>query len=531
MSNKLFSAAQKQSKIETKQTPAASKAAATQRSKARRSYKTISPDTMTLNGAPALSSTGSKVLDLFSRGGSMRSASDSDKISLFLDAYKEEPSLALACIFYLRDILQGQGERDFFRTCLNSLVNKNKKIALGMLPLIPIYGRWDDVLYIYRGTKYYNDALIFYSNQLLDDLDVLNADDSNKVSISLAAKWAPSEKAGKKSRILWRDLVSKFDSPREYRKVLSKLRKHLNIVESLMCSKQWDKVDYSKVPSRASLIYRKAFSRHDKERYGEYIQSLLANPKEVKVNQIKAATLYPYDIVSKVMRGSEDNATLQALWNALPDYLNGMHTNAIAVVDVSGSMLVPVSSKTSVQCIDVAVSLGYYLADKATGIWKDSFITFSESPQFVTVSGNNLAARLNSIYKSKWGYNTDILKVFDKILSLAKSNKLSDCDLPETVFIISDMQFDEAALVSDRALQSIANKYETAGYTRPHIVFWNLNDHGNSPAQYGEYGVSLFSGFSANTFRAILGDDTTPEDTMRQVLEADRYNPIRELFV
>lgn len=62
----------------------------------------------TENGAVAKKSTMSKLYDLFALGGSYRSRTESDCIVLFKSAYQENPTYALKCLWYLRDILEGK---------------------------------------------------------------------------------------------------------------------------------------------------------------------------------------------------------------------------------------------------------------------------------------------------------------------------------------------------------------------------------------------------------------------------------------
>ena len=55
--------------------------------------------TRTENGALAYKSTQSKLLDMFALGGAYRTRSEEDVILLFKNAYEENPSYALKCLF------------------------------------------------------------------------------------------------------------------------------------------------------------------------------------------------------------------------------------------------------------------------------------------------------------------------------------------------------------------------------------------------------------------------------------------------
>jgi hypothetical protein len=526
MTSKLFQAAQ--------QTPVTSKVTtqlATQRNTARKTYtNNLQPTAQTANGAATYDQSGSKVLDLFSRGASMRSATDEAVIAMVSEAMKEEPALAAACLFYIRDVLKGQGERRFFRVALPYIAKNYPKAMEKLIPLIPQYGRWDD-LFCLKDTGFYDTALVFYKNQLIRDIETTSD------SISLAAKWAPSEKGGTRSRALWKDFVKYFKSPRAYRKLVSTLRKKLEIVETLMSQGRWDEIQFDEVPSRASLIYRKAFKKHDGDRYSAFIAEILATPKEERKTNIKSATLYPYEITSQAYDNANDR-TLDALWEALPDYLEGRHNNALAIVDTSGSMTDPVGPKSKVEIKDVALSLGVYLAERAKGPWAGQFITFSDNPAFQVIRGKTLHEKLVKMSRAQWDMTTNFTRVFDQILAVAKKNNLSQEDLPETLFVISDMEFNDAdgkGAYSRRKstnFEEIERKFREAGYIRPNIVFWNVSGTSdNSPVTYNQYGVAMVSGFSANTFKLVMGGGSTSEEIMRQFLEEERYDAVRAAFV
>jgi hypothetical protein len=300
-----------------------------------------------------------------------------------------------------------------------------------------------------------------------------------------------------------------------------------------MCANEWSAIDYSTVPSRSNLVYRKAFKKHDGARYDSHIKEVLAMPAEQKQKAMKTGTLAPYELVHKVMswKKEENDQTLEAMWQSLPDYTKGKQNNSIAVVDVSGSMTSTING-TEVTAKSVAISLGLYLAEKATGKWANSFICFSESPKFITIKAKSFKDKVEEINDSDWGYNTDLRKVFTVILEAAKKGNVQPEDMPESLYIISDMQFDRAVGGSNKStFQSIDKMYEDSGYVRPNLIFWNVMEKGGSPAKFMDYGVALVSGFSATTFMNVLGDNQTPETFMRSILESPRYELVREAIL
>lgn len=126
---------------------------------------------LTENGAITHKTTKSDVLDMFAMGGAYRRRKEEDCILLFKSALEENESLAMKCLFYLRDILQGQGERRFFRVCFKWLCEEKPKVAKRNLDKIAEYGRWDDLIYATDGTDLQEDAFDIIQTQLILDLN------------------------------------------------------------------------------------------------------------------------------------------------------------------------------------------------------------------------------------------------------------------------------------------------------------------------------------------------------------------------
>ena len=311
-------------------------------------------------------------------------------------------------------------------------------------------------------------------------------------------------------------------TPRTYRKTLSQLRKKIDIVETKITKGDYESIDYSKLPSNAGLKYRSAFYEHDEERYSAFLQSL--SKGEVKVN---SSTLYPYQIVGKVLKGDSNRALLNGMWEQLPNYIKNDDENSIAVVDVSGSMYgTP---------MEMAISLGLYLAEKNHGAFANHFITFSDNPELVEVKGLDFYDKVRNIKRANWGMNTDINATFDLILNTAIKHKVPQEDIPSRIFVISDMEFDEATSshywrnsVEKPNFQIIKEKFEKAGYTMPRLVFWNVNSRNNNiPMTMNDDGVQLVSGATPYLFELLLENKfVSANELMLQELNKPIYDCI-----
>mgnify|MGYP003667956653 CR=1 FL=1 len=461
----------------------------------------------TENGALSNATTKSNVLNFFALGGAMRAREDSEIESMFSLALAEDELLALKTLFYLRDIRGGQGERRTFRVIINFLARVHPEVLRQNLDHIVEYGRWDDMLTL-LDTPLEQEVLERFATQLGADL--------KSKTPSLLAKWLPSVNASSAATKRYAHKVMNHIewTSKTYRKNLSHLRSLLDVVEKKTCANQWSEINYEHVPSRAGLMYSKAFSKHDATRYVKYLEDVKKGDKK-----INASTLYPYDIVEKCLEGNAPD-NVDVLWNALPDYCaDNPSTNGIVVADVSGSM--------HGRPMAVSVSLAMYFAERNEGLFKDSFITFSESPSIQKVQGHDIQAKVRNLEQTAWGFNTDLQAVFNLVLNTAVKNKMAKAEMPNVIYIISDMQFDQACSNNEKSnFAVVKDKYEGAGYKMPKLVFWNVNATANEvPVTKDEINTVLVSGCSPVIFKTVMSG-TSPYKVMLSTLNQERYSVV-----
>lgn len=491
--------------------------------------------TRTENGAVTRKTTMSALLDLFGTGAAYRTRSESDCIVLFQKAFDENPVYALKCLFYLRDARGGQGERRFFRVVTKWLADNKTAAMRRNLKYVPEFGRWDD-LYTFIGTALEQDAFDLMGDQFVLDLQCKTP--------SLLAKWLKSENTSSaQSRALATKTRKAFGlTPREYRKSLSVLRARINVLERLMSAGQWDKIEFDKIPSKAGLVYRNAFARHDVERmradkntvaYKDFVQD-----KNTKVN---AKALYPYEVVAKATNycgmgrwysdcsrnDPTERAAINKYWDNLEDYFNGASLDALCMIDTSGSMWGTDASAP----INVAISIGLYAAERARGPFHNHYISFSSRPQLIETYGSDFVDKVKRIYSTNLCENTNIEAAFDMLLNTAIKSRCRQSDLPKTIIVVSDMQFDaqRGRYGSNNAtlMENIAYKWQRAGYQMPELVYWNVQARGNNviPMQAKD-GITFVSGFSPVLFEQIM-KGKTGYDLMMDKLNSERYECIR----
>lgn len=481
--------------------------------------------TRTENGAVALNTTSDALLDLFGTIGALRNADETRITTLFEEAYKSDPLIATKILFYARDIrgdekTSGLGERKVFRVILKYCAKYHPEAIRPNLDLIGVYGRYDD-LYELIGTPLENEMWVAMKKQFEEDL----ANMAKGNAISLLAKWIKTADASSdKTRKLGILTAQKLGyDVYNFKRIVRAMRKQIGIVEALMSTGRWDEIKYSEVPSRAMMIYRNAFKKHDEERFNQFAQKAVTG--EVKIN---SSTLFPYDIIERGVGGwcnwywrltGTENDIVQAQWDQLPNYVEP-GTNAIVMADTSGSM--------SGRPIMTALGLAIYFAQRNVGAYHNLYMTFSSHPKYQKIKGKTLAQIFHNLDYSGWQMNTNCEAAFNLILKTAVENHVEPEEMPKSLIIISDMEFDECG---DRRWDFYSNmraKFAQYGYEIPQIIFWQANSrHDVFHADKNRRGVVLCSGQGAGVFKNLIGSvNMTPTEFMRKTINAKRYDPI-----
>lgn len=466
--------------------------------------------TLTENLAATYKSSGSECLDLFAAIGALRN-SDSDSIQLrFMRAFAEDPDLALRTAFYARDVREGLGERRIFRVILEWLAKNSPDSIAKNIALIPEYGRWDDLLCLLE-TNCKDYALNLIKSRLYQD--------------PLISKWLPSINASNSQARQYAQIIAKFlgMNYKQYRQLLTSLRKKINLIENNLRVKDYN-FDYSTQPSKAMLKYRKAFIRNDSERYNKFLEDVAAGKKSMHTG-----TLTPYEIILPLVSwnnseiNQDERKALNTTWESLEDFTND--SNSLAVIDGSGSMY---RQDGIISPAAVALSLGIYFAERNTGEFRNHFITFSESPQLVEIKGRDIYERVNYCKSFNEAANTNIQKVFELILNTAIKHNITPQEMPDKLYIISDMEFDSCTEDSSMTNFEYANKiFSDNNYKLPQVIFWNVDSRNiQQPVKINDQGVCLVSGISPRIFAMIKSDNLTPLKFMLEILNSERYAKI-----
>ena len=490
----------------------------------------------TENNGVALKSTNSAVYDMFALGSAYRTRSDEDCILLFKNAYEENETLALKCLFYIRDCRGGQGERRFFRVCMRWLAENYPDRAAALAEYVPEYGRYDDWFKIYFGTPVEGQVIEMMKKQLTTDMLC------KKNAVSLLAKWMPSENASSKDTIRTaKKIRNAFGiSAKVYRQMLSSLRAKINVLERLMSANRWDEIEFDKIPSKAGLIYKNAFARRD------IIARKYENFAKDKTTKVNATTLYPYEVVAKALQhmgngwsyslniNEVDRAMINKYWENLGEYIDSDRKDKIlCMVDTSGSML----RRDAAAPINVAISLGLYCAERMNGPFKNHYISFASRPQLIKTEGIDFVDKVYRIYRTNLCDNTNLTAAFDLLLEIAKKPGVKKEDIPSTIIVLSDMEIDRGTgnywsssnsrwtkETASTEMEKMRQKWASYGFKLPRLIYWNLDARNDTILDAGP-NVSFVSGMSPVLFKRVLSGKNGYE-LMLETICSERYKNI-----
>ncbi len=477
--------------------------------------------THTENGAATYETTMSDCLDLFATIGAIRRQSDEEIINRFVRAYAENADTAMKILFFGRDVRGGLGERRVFRVIIRYLADNEPASLRKNIRYIAEYGRYDDLLSL-LGTACEKDALLCIKQQLAKDMLAL----AEGGEVSLLAKWLPSINASNADTVSTAKRVARYLGMTDatYRKTLVKLRERIRILENNLRERDYT-FDYAKQPSKAMFKYRKAFMRNDQQRYNAFMERV-----EQGGATLHTGTLMPYEVIAPCFDGynlaklsENERRSMDVTWNALENFTGD--DNALVVVDGSGSMYWGSNPMPET----VAMSLGIYFAERNRGAFHNHFITFSTRPQLVEIKGKDIAEKVRYCAQFNECSNTNIQKVFELILNTAVKHRVPQSEMPSTVYIVSDMEFDCCADGAQMSNFTYAKRlFAKHGYVLPKLVFWNVDSRNRQqPVTKNEQGVALVSGCTPRLFSMVVGgEDITPYSMMMETIGSERYAPI-----
>lgn len=420
---------------------------------------------LTENGDKSYKSTGNNLTDLFF----MTPYFEKNLDEAIIGTTEREKVFSM----FVRDPRFGLGRRDLGRRLMG---------LSGVAPSNIIKaGRYDDLWHIPT-----NDNLARLKFEL---------ENGNE----LAKKWAP-RLTGKDKRIakalckMWnisekeyRALI-KTDKTTEY-KLSYAVQKEGTPLNDLFNQGNYEHplvetINFEQVPSLAMTKYLHAFSTREdiKPRFDEYIQKV----KEDKA-KVNTSTANVYDGYKTAVRGTSSEAK-EVIANKIVDNATiGVEMNAICIVDTSGSMGWRGYNADSL--LGRAYSIAYGIATKSTYA-PNQVISFSSRPQLMTIRGNTLKEKYESMYTGDCS-NTDFGRVMELLRGLKK--------YPEYLVVLSDMEFDYGSCQSKEQTMRIFKEHGA----ETKIIWWNLNDRNKTVPEFDEYGNIYLSGYNMQILKLL----------------------------
>ena len=503
-------------------------------------YQELEKTSNTDNNALALLSTDNIFLDLFVN---LNRDLDIYKLEDYIkDCIKIDPLKTIAIIYNCRDRKNGKKEKKISNDAMYILKSYDMELyKKNIYNYIDKYGCWKDLLYIAeKDVKFLYVETRLFAKKLVEDKNKLENNDDN---ISLCAKWSPSENKNHDKKLYISKEIAldilyleynihkkisledynkyKEKSGEYYRKqYLSPLRNKINIIEKLLCNKEYNKINYESVPSIAHKRLKNTFMKHDMERYNNYLKKL-----QKGIAKINTTGILPHELVNYYLTDNKElDLTIESQWKTIVKDIkkSGILDNILAVVDVSGSMF---SARNGSIPAQVSIALGLLISECSTNLFKNKVITFTENAEFHNIEGETLKERINSIKNMNWGYSTNFESVAEIIVDFGKKYTILDKYMPKKIIVLSDMQFDEAQNIEDNNKlphNIFLDKFKKNNFTSPKIIYWNLNSDNTKsfPVDINENGTAIISGFSEQLLKIFMEyDNFDPNIVLNKILE------------
>lgn len=464
------------------------------------------------------------VKSLYSISG-YRAKTSQDAVKYFINALDNEhtrPYCAKYALF-VRDFLNGCGERRLGRELIAICLDRQLLTVDHVVDFLTKQrgGRWDDIVMIYHAVvnEQIRDQLF---NAIAAQLKIDMVDLVQGKPVSLLGKWLPSINCSNATRRrLGINLANRLHwSYKQYRKTVSALRARINIVEHHVTTRQYDSIDYSRVPALAMNRYIPQFNEYDYDRFSQYLSDVKANKTKINTTGVTAV-----DVVRKIIHGqfTNDQQTdgYQVMWDNRAKY--EFTADIVPVCDVSGSMMSNITS--SLNAIDVAIGLTIAIANANTGPFNGIAFEFSDNSHIINLKNKSIVDQVKTVFDSEWGFSTNVEAVLQQILDIAVK---SQCERIPTIVFFSDMEFNQS-VHHNSAISSLfdcwRDRYRAAGYDFPKVVFWNINNRTNTiPMRVNELGMIALSGFNDNLIKMVVSDRYDSWEALKDQLDNTRYS-------
>lgn len=417
-----------------------------------------------------------------------RNATEEEIIESFRRILYSSTACSIKLLFFIRDKVNGLGERRVFRVILKYLGNEHPIYIENNLNLIPKYGRWDD-LYSLFDTSLEKNVVDLFKNQLQIDI--------NSKKPSTLAKWLKSENtSSKESRRLGNKTRRLLDlSPKEYRRLLSSLRRKIDIVENNLSSKDYSKINYKNLTNLNLKKYKKAFLRNDKANYEKFRFENTQNTFSFRC----------IENVISIIRNNLHNSNINSIEDMYIknlEYLIDKHTRSLnsfedtlIINGLEGEVV-----KNQNKYINILITTILLYNKMNLNSFKNYYMSFKKNSKFNKLTGSNYIEDIEFISKNYINYNIDLNSSLDLLLFTSIKKNLRPEAIPKSVMFIYNSSED----LVFKDFKDINEKWINSGFEMPKIKFWNLKNLSSKFSISNKGDITMIAGYNNSIWKYLL---------------------------
>lgn len=521
--------------------------------------------TLTENGAASFKTSGKAIIDQFAHAGTAMGRPIETVFSEQEELWREDPESAIRFPFYLRlvtrkvkvsenekteAVQKGAGLRDeAFKRILWVAYNQPEVFRRNAW-LLPVVGSWKDLwtlmlLDMENGNKLDKSFIFSIMAAGLDDA----------TQCDLIRKYMPAIKSTEKcktDRAKTLNVLAKAFAAflglnaKEYRKMKASGTAH--DFQKLICSRAYADIDWKTIPGRAltHLISGKFLDNHGLTQ--DYLEWVMSQPT-VKF------TGYVYELGMKLDAMGRNLSMVNAPSKAAAIYTinkqfdglielakkdqGGLKGNVLCGLDTSGSMSCGIEGVPGLTSYDVCVSLGIYFSELNEGYFHNVVAMFDDTSHVMKLSGT-FAEKWDAIRKASeaWG-STNFLSLVKLLVAEREAHpSIPESEFPQTLLVVSDMQFNPTGRWNYRAERETTNQEEARRILREafsddfvdnfNFIWWYCASREGAghdvPATMDQGGNYMFSGFDGSIVTLLLGgeEQTKPDGkplTMEEMVD------------
>lgn len=498
----------------------------------------------TENGAISYATTGSELIDQFSKAGTARGRDLNDVWVEQAKIWGENPLYALRFPFYLRMITRqsnlledgvktekvqkGQGARDESFKRLLWIARYHADEFYRNLWILPIVGSWKD-LWVLLTMDDTLDKEKFFT--------VMAEGINSKAHKDLVKKYMPRIRSNNQCTTDWakktNTLAKEFAkfagwSVKEYREFKATGKAH--DFQRVICSRRYDEINWNTIPGKAllNLVSGNFLKNHGLEK--DYIEWLKKQPV-AKFNGyvyelgMKLDDLYP-NRLSLAQKITIDKQFDNLIATAQKDgpAING---NVLVALDTSGSMDCQIYGTNGLTSYDVCVSLGIYFSELNKGEFHNVVAMFDNISSLYKLKSNCFSDKWCEIrhQNTAWG-GTNFQSLINLIVNTRKAHpEIPLEDYAQTLLVVSDMQFNNCGRQSnyETMMSKLSEVFPEEWVKNFKCIWWYCASRDGAshdvPATMDMGGQYLFSGFDGAIVSLLLSGNGEIDEKTGKVKE------------